>query len=236
MTERFVGVRPERLRALMDAHGLEPMERLILTGLVLEVDHRTGTWKGTQEDLGPLLGLSARNLRPRLRQLEDRGLIECRWVRGYPGSVTVLDYLEVVHLSPSQRTEHPLQGRARNGRSLPLRAEDRNGRNVRSERTEHPLRNGVRPGHSVAPSGLSGSADVIPLDSRARGSGQGPPASATARGACPDPTRAADGGRSDSPPVRPPVAQGTGSIQPSSREWLRDPRALSPEVIHRGQA
>lgn len=231
MTERFVGVRTSRFRALVERHRLGPTEAWILTALVYECDHRTGVWAGTQADLAEVVGLYRKNVASRLKPLEDAGLIECYFPRGHTGRVTVLVYCEVVHLPPSQEANHPLY----KGQLGTKRTEGHKGQTTPNEEANHPLRANGSAGHSVAPSGLNG-ADVIPFDSRARGSGQEPPATANSRGACPDPTLPPAGGEATLPRT-PPVAQRRAASPPSSREWLRDPRARpTGEVIHRGQA
>lgn len=118
----FVGIRPQALHDIASRHDLGATDRWLLVALCLHADHRTGLWAGTQGDLADLVGIIARNLRPRLATLRDAGLITDRWPRGHAGHVLVLPYVDLVHLTPAQRSKHPLRPETRNGRNLPLRA------------------------------------------------------------------------------------------------------------------
>lgn len=149
MSGRFVGVKPERLLLLMRKHQLDPTERWVFLCLILEADHTTGLWHGTQADLADVAGLDRRNIRARLQRLDDAGLIECYFPRGHKGRVKVRTYVDVVHLGPSQGTNHPLRDDMtpdRNGTNV---RDGHKGRTIPIHGTNRPLWDRESPGHGV---------------------------------------------------------------------------------------
>jgi hypothetical protein len=115
VTERYVGILTRAVDDLVEKHQLTFMERAVFVGLVLLVDYRTGVYTTTLAALAERLRLTPRHLRPKLDRLAELGLIERSFPRGHDGWMRVLVYLDVVHLPPAQRENHPL----RNGRFVP---------------------------------------------------------------------------------------------------------------------
>jgi len=109
---RYVQIRPDALQWVVEHHQLTITERWLLTQLVLHARWDDGIYRGTQSELAQLVGLSRRNLPPRLNVLEEKRLIETYWPRGHSGGVRVLLYLDLVRLSRGpQATQHPLRKR-----------------------------------------------------------------------------------------------------------------------------
>jgi len=119
---RYVQVRPDVFQKLVERHGFTIAERWVLLMLLMHADYTTGIYKGTQADLGKLIGLDRRNLRSKLARLEEADIVDTYWPLGHEGAVRVKQYLDLVRLSAAQGTNHPLRkGRLGDLREVILR-------------------------------------------------------------------------------------------------------------------
>lgn len=161
---RFVGIKTAELLDLVREQQLHSTAAWLLTCLLYESDHTTGTWTGTQRQLGEVASIHRTRVKAWLDVLEERALVTAYLPQGHIGWVRVWCYLELVYVTDAQAAKHNLRGRP--GRVSDASVPRSKSRKVRlmkprqksgsatSEGAKCDLWADERAGHEVAASGL----------------------------------------------------------------------------------